>query len=204
VLGPLVPLASHLGTMISQLAAGQISPLEIVFEGQLASLDTRLLTSAALAGLLRGHVEEPVNLVNAGSLAAERGIEWTETTTPASRDYTNRVTLRAGPVSLSGTTIGLSSKPRLVSAFDQDVEIELAPNLGIFRYRDVPGQVGRIGTILGRAQVNIASMAVSRSADDGGAVMAMTVDSPVPREAVEEIRALDGFDAVWFVSLTSP
>jgi D-3-phosphoglycerate dehydrogenase len=64
--------------------------------------------------------------------------------------------------------------------------------------------VGRIGTILGRAQVNIASMAVSRSADDGGAVMAMTVDSPVPREAVEEIRALEGFDAAWFVSLTAP
>ena len=181
-----------------------MSPLEIVYEGQLASLDTRLLTSAALAGLLRGHVDGPVNLVNSGSLAAERGIEWTETTTPKAREYTNRLTLRAGAVSVSGTTIGLTAKPRLVSVFDQDVEIELAPHIGIFRYRDVPGQVGRIGTILGRAQVNIASMAVSRSADDGGAVMAMTVDSPVPREAVEEIRALEGFDAAWFVSLTAP
>ncbi|MDX6554224.1 MAG: D-3-phosphoglycerate dehydrogenase / 2-oxoglutarate reductase [Miltoncostaeaceae bacterium] len=204
VLGPLVPLASNLAELLSELAAGQVSPLEIVYEGQLATLDTRLLTSAALAGLLRGHVDGPVNLVNAGSLAAERGIEWTETTTPAAREYTNRLTLRAGRVSLSGTTIGLTARPRLVSAFDQDLEIELAAHIGIFRYRDVPGQVGRIGTILGKAQVNIASMAVSRSAADGSAVMAMTVDSPVARETVEEIRALEGFDAVWFVSLTAP
>jgi D-3-phosphoglycerate dehydrogenase len=201
VLGPFVPLAGQLGQLLSELAGGHVSTLEITYEGQLAALDTRLLTSAALAGLLRGHVEDPVNLVNAASLAADRGIEWTETTSPRVRDYANRLGLRAGPVSIAGTTIGTSSRPRLVSAFDQDLEIELAPHIGIFRYRDVPGQIGRIGTILGRARVNIASMAVSRSRVEGGAVMAMTVDSPVPREVVAEIAALEGFDAAWFVAL---
>ncbi len=200
VLGPFLPLANQLGQLITALTGGP-SPLEISYEGQLANLDTRLLTSAVLAGVLNGRVEEPVNVVNAASLAAERGIEWSETTSPRSREYTNRLSLRSGDVSLSGTTVGTTSRPRLVSAFDQEIEIELGPNIAIFRYLDVPGQIGRVGTILGSANVNIASMAVSRSRDDGGAVMAVTVDSPVPGLAAQKIAAIDGFEKAWFVSL---
>ena len=125
---------------------------EISYEGDLANLDTRMLTSAVLAGVLHGRVEEAVNVVNAASLAAERGIEWSETATPRARDYTNRLSLRAGDVSLGGTTVGTTSRPRLVSAFGEDIDIELAPHIGIFRYLDVPGQIGRVGTILGQAQ----------------------------------------------------
>ncbi|HEX2504427.1 MAG TPA: phosphoglycerate dehydrogenase [Miltoncostaeaceae bacterium] len=199
VLGPYLPLARQLGQLIGGLAGGAVSPLEISYEGQLGTLDIRLLTSAVLAGVLQGHVEEYVNVVNAGSLAADRGIEWRETTTPRARDYTNRLSLRAAGVSLSGTTIGTTSRPRLVEAFDQDIEIELAPHVGLFRYLDIPGQIGRVGTILGLANVNIASMAVSRA--EGGAVMAVTVDSPVPPEVANQIRAIEGFDAAWFVDL---
>ena len=104
-------------------------------------------------------------------------------------------------MSLGGTTVGTTSRPRLVSAFDRDIEIELAPHMGIFRYLDVPGQIGRVGTILGQAQVNIASMAVSRSRSEGGAVMAVTVDSPVPKEAADELAKVDGYERVWFATL---
>jgi D-3-phosphoglycerate dehydrogenase / 2-oxoglutarate reductase len=201
VLGPFLPLARQLGELVGALTRGAVSPLEIAYEGQLATHDTRLLTSAVLAGVLAGHVEEHVNVVNAGSLAAERGIEWTERTTPRARDYTNRMSLRAGQVSLSGTTVGTTSRPRLVEAFGQDLEIELAPHVGLFRYLDVPGQIGRVGTILGQANVNIASMAVSRSRAEGGAVMAVTVDSPVSPAIAREIAEIDGFEAVWFVDL---
>jgi D-3-phosphoglycerate dehydrogenase / 2-oxoglutarate reductase len=201
VLGPFLPLAHQLGQLVGALAGGAVSPLEISYEGQLGTLDTRILTSAVLAGVLQGHVEEHVNVVNAGALAAERGIEWTERTSPRARDYTNRISLRAGEVGLSGTTVGTTSRPRLVEAFGQAIEIELAPHVGLFRYLDVPGQIGRVGTILGLADVNIASMAVSRSRAEGGAVMAVTVDSPVVPEVANEIRAIEGFDAVWFVDL---
>ncbi len=95
VLGPFLPLARQLGQLVGALTGGAVSPLQISYEGQLANLDTRLLTSAVLAGVLHGHIEEHVNVVNAGSLAAERGIEWSETTTPRARDYTNRMSLRA-------------------------------------------------------------------------------------------------------------
>jgi D-3-phosphoglycerate dehydrogenase len=88
-----------------------------------------------------------------------------------------------------------------VSAFEQPIGIELAPHVGIFRYLDVPGMIGRVGSILGKAEVNIASMAVSRIRAEGLAVMAVTVDSPVPKAVADEIAALDGFEQVWFVQL---
>jgi len=201
VIGPFLPLARQLGRLASVMSAGAVSPLQITYEGGLATLDTRILTSAVLTGVLSGHVEEAVNLVNAGSLAAERGIEWNETTTPRARDYTNRLSLRTGSVSLGGTTVGTTSRPRLVSAFDRDIEIELATHMGIFRYLDVPGQIGRVGTILGQAQINIASMAVSRSRADGVAVMAVSVDSPVPPPVAAEIEAIEAFEQAWFVTL---
>jgi D-3-phosphoglycerate dehydrogenase / 2-oxoglutarate reductase len=201
VIGPFLPLARQLGRLASVMSGGAVSPLQITYEGGLAALDTRILTSAVLTGVLSGHVEEAVNLVNAGSLAAERGIEWNETTTPRARDYTNRLSLRTGSVSLGGTTVGTTSRPRLVSAFDRDIEIELATHMGIFRYLDVPGQIGRVGTILGQAQINIASMAVSRSRADGVAVMAVSVDSPVPPKVAAEIEALEAFEQAWFVTL---
>ena len=202
VLGPFLPLARQLGQLGAALAGGAASPVEISYEGQLAELDTRLLTSAVLTGVMAGHTDEPVNVVNAGALAAERGIEWTESTTPRAGDYTNRLGVRIAEVALAGTTVGTTSRPRLVSAFGQDLEIELAPHIGIFRYLDVPGQIGRVGTILGDAHVNIASMAVSRSRAEGLAVMAATVDSPVPREVVDELCRIEGFERVWFVDLT--
>ena len=99
VLGPLLPLARQLGQLVGALSEGRLAPLELVYEGQVADLDTRLLTTAVLAGILHGRVEEAVNLVNAGNLARERGLEWTETTSPRARDYTNRITVRAGEVS---------------------------------------------------------------------------------------------------------
>lgn len=202
VLGPFLPLARQLGQLGAALAGGAGSPIAISYEGQLAELDTRLLTSAVLTGVMAGHTDEPVNVVNAGALAAERGIEWAESTTPRAGDYTNRLGVRIGDVELAGTTVGTTSRPRLVSAFGQDLEIELAPHIGIFRYLDVPGQIGRVGTILGDAHVNIASMAVSRSRAEGLAVMAATVDSPVPREVVDELCRIEGFERVWFVDLT--
>jgi D-3-phosphoglycerate dehydrogenase len=202
VIGPFLPLARQLGQLLTVLTGGQVSPLTVVAEGGLADQDPRLLANAVLAGIMHGHVEEAVNLVNAAALARERGIEWTETAGGAAPVYTNRLTVTGGPerVSVSGTTVGTTARSRLVSVFGQEIEIELAPNIGIFRYRDVPGMIGRVGTIVGAARVNIASMAVSRSAE-GEAIMAVTVDSPVPREVVDEIAQIEGFSKVWFATL---
>jgi D-3-phosphoglycerate dehydrogenase len=203
VIGPFLPLARQLGQLLTALTGGRVSPLEVVAEGDLAEQAPRLLANAVLAGIMQGRVEETVNLVNAASLAKERGIEWVETTSPAAPVYTNRLTLTGGPdrVTVSGTTVGTTERPRLVAVFGQEIEIELARNIGIFVYRDVPGMIGRVGTILGAAKVNVASMAVSRSTKEGRAVMAVTMDSPAAPDVAAQIGAIEGFSSVWFATL---
>jgi D-3-phosphoglycerate dehydrogenase len=102
---------------------------------------------------------------------------------------------------VAGTTIGTTSRTRLVAALDKDIEIELAPHMGIFRNRDVPGMIGEVGSILGQAGINIASMAVSRNRNEGRALMAVAIDSPASAEAAEAISKIEGFEQVWFVNL---
>jgi len=199
VMGPYLPLARRMGQLLTALTNGGVSPMSIGYAGEIATLDTRLLTAAIVAGALEGHVDQPVNLVNAQSLAEERGIEWVETSSPRSAEYRNVLSLEAGGVGLAGTTVGVGSRARIVGLFGQDLEVDVASNLAIFRYSDVPGMIGRVGTILGEASVNVASMAVSRGA--GNAVMALTLDSRVPEEAQERIRAIEGFADTWFVTL---
>jgi D-3-phosphoglycerate dehydrogenase / 2-oxoglutarate reductase len=197
--GPFLPLAGHLGRLAAGLAGGIEGSIEVTCEGEIAEHDTRLLVTAVLAGALSGHTVESVNMVNAPDRARERGIEWSDSTTSVSRDYTSRLKVAIGDVSVAGTTVGSTSRPRLVEVLGQDIELELAPHVGILRYPDVPGMIGTVGTTMASEGINIASMAVGRSLD-GQATMGVTVDSPVPPSAQEAIaRACDA--EVWFVDL---
>jgi D-3-phosphoglycerate dehydrogenase len=204
VLGPFVPLARALGTLAAELAEGQLERVTLATHGPISAHDTRLLASAALHGIFRGRVEQEVNVVNAPAIAAERGIEVTQERFSASRDYMNLVRVVVGvgedEVEVSGTTIGPEHRLFLAGAFGFAIDIELAPLMVFFRYDDVPGVIGRVGTMFGEAGVNIANMAVSRTRKGGKALMALSVDSPTPPELVERLRTV-GFDAVRFVAL---
>ena len=197
VLGPYVPLAAKLGRLAMELAEGRVDEIVITAYGGLADYDTRLLALAALNGAFQGRADRPVNYVNAPLIAAERGIEVREERSRSARDYTNlvRVELRAGgdEIRVSGTTIGRDNRQWLVHLLGYDIELELAPLLVLCRYDDVPGVIGRVGTLFGEAGVNIANMTVSRSRRGGKALMVLTVDSPPPPELVDRIRA-GGFD----------
>jgi D-3-phosphoglycerate dehydrogenase / 2-oxoglutarate reductase len=204
VLGPLIPLASKLGRLAMELAAGSVERIELAYFGAIAGYDTRLLTVAALNGAFQGRGNGPVNYVNAPVLAEERGIQVAEQRGGAARDFTNlvRVTVRAegGEVRVGGTTIGGQDRHWLVNALGFQLEIELAPLMVFFRYDDVPGVIGRVGTFFGDSGVNIANMTVSRSRRGGKALMALSIDSPAPAELVEQFRGL-GFDDARFISL---
>jgi D-3-phosphoglycerate dehydrogenase / 2-oxoglutarate reductase len=136
-------------------------------------------------------------------IAAERGVEVVEERRRASRDFTNlvRVSVRANgdELRVAGTTIGRDDRRWLVSALGFELEMELAPLMAFFRYDDVPGVIGRVGTLFGEAGVNIANMAVSRTRRGGKALMALSVDSPAPEELVVKLRAA-GFDDAYFIS----
>jgi D-3-phosphoglycerate dehydrogenase / 2-oxoglutarate reductase len=201
VLGPYVPLSAKLGRLAMELAGGRTEQIEVSFYGNLADYDTRLLTAAALNGVFQGRFDQPVNYVNAPVFAEELGIEVVEQRRRACRDFTNLVRVEVGDVRVAGTTIGRDNRRWLVSALGFELEMELAPLLVFFRYDDVPGVIGRVGTLFGEAGVNIANMAVSRTRRGGKALMALSVDSKAPDELVERVRA-EGFDDARFISLS--
>jgi D-3-phosphoglycerate dehydrogenase len=189
VLGPYVPLAAKLGRLAMELAGGDVRKLEIEVFGELAEYDTRLLTVAALNGAFQGHTDEPVNYVNAPVVAADRGIEVVEGKRRSSRDFTNLVAVSADDVHVAGTAIGNDDRHWLVSALGFALEMELAPRMVLLRYDDVPGVIGRVGTLFGEAGVNIANMAVSRNREGDQALMALSIDSEAPVELLERVRA---------------
>jgi D-3-phosphoglycerate dehydrogenase / 2-oxoglutarate reductase len=198
VLGPFVPLAASLGRLALELARGSVTRIGLEYYGDLAEYDTRLLTVAALNGAFRGRVDQPVNYVNAPMVAAERGIEVVEERRRTSRDFTNLIAVSAGEVRVAGTTIGRAHQQWLVSAFGFELEIELAPRMIFLLYDDVPGVIGRVGTLLGEAKVNIANMTVSRNREGGKALMALSIDTPASPEVIERLR--EGVDDAYLVS----
>ena len=200
VLGPYIPLAAKLGRLAVELAGGHPRRIGLTFNGGIAGHDTRLLTVAALNGAFQGRVDQAVNYVNAPVIAAERGIEVTEQRSGAARDYTNLVTVAVDDVEVSGTTIGPEPRLFLAGALGFAIDLQLSRLMVFFRYDDVPGVIGRVGTMFGEAGVNIANMAVSRTKEGGKALMALAIDSEPPPELVDRIRA-EGFDGFHFISL---
>jgi D-3-phosphoglycerate dehydrogenase / 2-oxoglutarate reductase len=203
VLGPFIPLAAKLGRLAMELASGRAERIALTYYGTLSEYDTRLLTVAALNGAFQDRVDQVVNYVNAPVVASELGIEVVEERRRASRDFTNliRVAVSNGEeLRVAGTTIGRDHRRWLVSALGFELEMELAPLLVFFRYDDVPGVIGRVGTLFGEANVNIANMTVSRTRRGDKALMALSLDTPAPPELVERLGR-EGFDDAYFIFL---
>jgi D-3-phosphoglycerate dehydrogenase / 2-oxoglutarate reductase len=206
-LGPFLPLGLALGRIGVALAEGtSVDAIEVEYRGRIAERDTRLLTVQVLKGALGGHTEEDVNDVNATSIAEERGITVSQTSTANARDFTDlvRVTVVSGGegTRVVGTTLGQRHRPHLLEAWGSRFNVQLEPHLAVFRYRDLPGMLGRVGTELGEAGINIVSAAVGRRPEDGDeAAMVVTADMPVPQEVVDRIASTEGFVAGRTVSL---
>ena len=195
-LAPFVPLCEKLGRLAQGLGDGSVEKVSAEFRGRIASHDTRLLGIAVMAGVLSGHTEEPVNLVNAPQMAEERGIELAATTDAGAEDFTELVRVRVqtgeGEVEVAGTGVGPRNEPYLVSAWRESFYLPFAEHITVFRYADQPGMIGRVGTMFGEEGVNIVSAAVGAESGEQ-AVMALTTDAPVRPEAIERILALEGF-----------
>ena len=190
---PGIPLVEKLGRIFTALAGEVAQAVDVEVRGEITAHDVKVLELSALKGIFADVVEEQISYVNAPLMAAERGTEVRLVVDPESPDHRNLITLRGtlvdgSQVSVSGTLIGIAQRERLVEVDGFVVDLEPTEHLAFFRYEDRPGMVGTVGRILGDAQVNIAGMQVSRAEPGGQALVALSVDSVVPPEVLEEIK----------------
>jgi len=190
VVRPFVPLAERLGALAAGLAEGGVRSVVASYLGRIAEHDTRVLTLAILKGILGHTVNEPVSFVNAPMLARDRGLTVSEMRSTVSQDYVSLVSLRAetdaGPVSLEGTIVA-RDRERITKLDDFDIEVAPAERMVFLNYEDRPGIIGKVGTIMGDAGINIATMDVGRRGQGMEALIALTVDSEVPADVLEHV-----------------
>jgi len=193
-LKPYMALAEKLGSLVGQLAHGALSGIDVEIGGAAAQLNPKPITGAVLAGMMRVH-SDTVNMVNAPFLAKERGMDVREVRHEGEGDYHTlvRVTVKTegGDRSVAGTLFG-NAAPRLVELFGIKVEADLAGHMLYVVNDDAPGFIGRIGTTLGEAGVNIGTFHLGRRAAGGEAVLLLSVDEAVTPELVAQVRALPG------------
>jgi len=199
-------LCETLGRVLYQLTDRPGSSLKIEYRGEISGFDTRLLDVSAVKGLLARMVHEPLNFVNTPALAKERGMRVETARISEGTDYTNLVTLRLGSGDggesvVSGTLLGPRMQPRIVDAFGFMVDIVPQEYTLFIRNEDMPGMIGKIGTILGEHGINIGNMAVGRNAPGAPAAMAITVDEPIPDEVLMALREMPGFTDARAVTL---
>lgn len=206
-LQPYLPLAEKLGRLQGQLATRPMSAVEIIYAGQLADEDARMLTRSFLKGLLARIVdEEPVNLVNATLIAEARGLRVVESRSRQPENYlsliTSRVSCNGEGRTIAGTLFG-RAEPRIVRIDDYRVDFSPSGYMLVSMHIDQPGMIGKVGSILGGHHINIAGMHVGRSQPGPGglSVMVLALDSPVPAEVREELLQVDGIETAQLVEL---
>ena len=179
--------------------------MRVEYRGEIAAYDRRLLDVAAQKGLLAPMVVDPLNYVNTPLLARERGLHLETSRVQESADYTSLVVLRlegeGGENVVSGTLVGPRHQPRLVEAMGFDMDIVPEEHMLFIRNEDVPGMIGKLGTILGEHGINIGNMAVGRGKPGSRAAMAVTVDEPVPEEVLNALLNTPGFNEARAVTL---
>ena len=188
---PLIKLAEKLGLFAAQVINGPVNGAQIELWGVDEKLH-KILSVASLKGLLAPHLAESVNFVNAEQIAQTRGIAISSTTHPMPRDYANLLTFRASSATedtcISGTVFHEKNQ-RIVSVNNFRVEFKPEGHLIYIINRDVPGVVGKVGTLLGDREINIAEYNLARSDSGGRAMAIITVDSPLDAETLSFLRS---------------
>jgi D-3-phosphoglycerate dehydrogenase len=191
-LKPWVKLAEQLGSFAGQLTETSIKGVRIEYAGEVARLNTKPLTAAALAGALRPLLAE-VNMVSAAISARERGMQIEEVTRGQEGIFESyirfTVTTDRYRRSVAGTVFS-DGRPRIIQVRDIDMEFELAPRMLFIRNEDKPGFIGRFGTLMGEAGLNIATLNLGRDKPGGNAICMVAIDEPASDEVLARIRAL--------------
>lgn len=203
-LRPYMRLAETLGDLVGQLAGDRVESFNVTLQGDLADNNSQPLVVAAIKGLLSKALRERVNYVNAALEAKERGIHITETRDTTVKDYSNSIFLEAtgtkGTHSVTGALLN-DGEIRITNLDNYPVNVPPNNYMLFTLHRDMPGIIGKIGSLLGNFNVNIASMQVGRKIVRGDAVMVLTIDDPLPEGILEEILKVPGVTDAYTVTL---
>jgi len=203
-LEPYLQLGEKLGSFLIQIAGGRVDEIRISYDGGLAELNTHLVKNAVLKGVLGRVLSEPVNLVNAGPLAQVRGIEVIELRSARRAAFSNSlgIALRAESAAISALgMVGLRGVLRILGIDDIDIEAPLKGIILFIRNQDVPGVIGRVGTLLGDRNINIANFALGRNQKAQEAIGLVNVDNHIPDAVLAEIRAIPAVRAARVVAI---
>jgi D-3-phosphoglycerate dehydrogenase len=202
-LRPYLAVAEGIGRFFARVARLPATRLQVEYQGEIAGYDCSILTASVLTAFLSRFSEDRVNPVNARTVAAAHGITVVEQRNTRSSEFSNLITLQASGEHGSNRVAAtlLLNEPHIV--YFDDFRIDLVPEGSFLMswHADRPGVIGAIGTLLGRRNINIASMQVGRNRPRGDAVMILSVDEPVPEEVQEEIRHIPGMSDVQSVVL---
>lgn len=199
-------LAYRLGLLLSQWHSGSVESCHLTYRGEVAKKDTKLLTAAFSAGLLERALASEVNIVNASVLLRERGIRVTETSRMEPGAFSSSITVELvgdGKSFTAGGTILGNNMPRLILLGEFRLEAYLDGKLLIFTHNDVPGIIGRVGTVFGEHQVNIAQMSVGRAGlqPGGQAIGVLNLDSIPPQAAIDAVNRHSDVQSVRVIDL---
>ncbi len=204
VLNPFIKVAYTVGKLLSRLAEGQMTAVNIKYSGEIAGYDTRALKALVLGGILEQISEERVNMVNADIVAAKRGMNITEQKEASCDNYASLITVEA--VTNEGNTIvaGTIMRGETHIVRINQYWIDIVPTGGYFLFadhRDRPGLIGAVGNITGAADVNVSYMHLSRLKPRGQALMILALDEAMPEPALKQVRALEGVQTAKLVKL---
>ena len=193
VLAPFMPVATTVGRLLSQLVEGQVSAVQIKYEGEISNYDTNALKAAALGGLLEQVSEERINLVNANIIAARRGLTVVEQKEPTCENYSSLITVEATTSSGATTVAGTLMRKEVHIVRVNNYWFDIVPTGGYFLFcdhRDRPGLIGAVGKITGDADIDISAMHVSRLKPRGQALMILAVDEPLSEKQCQQLLAI--------------
>lgn len=199
---PYIQLMERIGKLLAGIGGKRIKRVEITYYGEIAGTETSVLTRSLLKGLLEPVLSLPVNIVNAPVIAENRGISISETKSSASEDYANLVMAklyRAEGTRTVGGTVIAKGEPRIIYIDGYRVDFVPEGVVLITSHIDKPGMIGKVGTILGEKDINIAGMHVGRVEKRGKAVMVLSVDETIPPDVLKDIKGVDGIEEAWVV-----
>lgn len=194
---PFLPIAEQLGQRFARLVGGQPVSVDVVFAGEIGGFDCRMAELAVIKGLMSVIGDGPVSYVNAEKMAERMGVKvQTRTSTQSPFGLLNGIKLEGEGHSLAGTSLVPSGEMRIISIDDIGIDIPPTDHLLVIVNDDTPGMIGRVGTIIGNAGVNIDDMHIGRTANSSQAIMVIATTDPIPSEVVDAITLMPEILAV--------